>query len=517
MKVVYLMYTSNNYYIILEFCNSGSLSSKIKEVGDNNFIPERTCLAYLFQIVAGITEMHSNKIIHRDIKPDNILFHGDTVKIADFGMAKHTDLANASTKVGTPLYQAPEIMNTDHGTTYTSAVDIWSIGVTFYTLVYKTHPWTTSDGSQYLTMAGIKEAVMTQSGINLQFPHYPQVSPQTKDLMRRMIEPNPKKRIRIFEIIMHPAFEFLNADIFDPADGSLILQEKAKHVLLEMKGISGHVFDNLSFESSIVSPNSKSNNDSRISILSELESSLRIPGIDPIAEFTNKMNHEQFYIRLILTFATSLSEFMKRNISTDTFWVGIMWSSMLLVKKAETYSLNLYTIMKNRTNYFNIPSFDKKVKNSNIYDQELKTFEYVAKNAEQVLKYFLEQASMFKNELRNLNKNREEISRLHDEKISFCSSKQTPEAVQENLTKTITMVLQVYFKYRRTNSMMTELATMKKIVLLDTFALNEIETQVKYGSESFSRELFYASIEEKYQVEQRINEMAEIRFKNFVK
>ncbi len=341
IKVLSLLITTNSFYVVLEYCNSGCLNSKIKQVEDkDDFIPERTCLIYLFQIVAGITEMHSRKVLHRDIKPDNILFHNDTIKIADYGFAKQLlDSEYTTTKVGTPLYQAPEIMCTEHETRYTSAVDIWSIA-----------------------RADLKVAVQTQSGINLEFPSFPQVSPDTKELLRKMIEPKPEKRITLYEIIMHPAFKFIQAPNLNAADASLNVQEKAKKLLTDLQKQPSQFFKDLNFEP-LDNPSTQDRQlESDESSLNDLTQSLKIPDHDPITEFNERYDHEKFFINKICTWVQNLKKYLPAITPwTNTFWVGILWSLMAMAKKAETYSLDLYENLQKRVNQFNIAGFDQKV------------------------------------------------------------------------------------------------------------------------------------------------------------
>jgi serine/threonine protein kinase len=99
-------------------------------------------IAVITQIVHGVRYMHSNHILHRDIKPENILFHNDMIKICDFGFSimikEHHDMMR--TICGTPLFMSPEILFLRQ---YTSKCDIWSLGVLFYMMIYRLHPYGT--------------------------------------------------------------------------------------------------------------------------------------------------------------------------------------------------------------------------------------------------------------------------------------------------------------------------------------------------------------------------------------
>lgn len=79
--------------------------------------------------------MVTNKIMHRDIKPDNIfLYDNNMIKIGDFGFAKiGVDLTK--TKLGTPLYSSPEILDGMMVQGYNNLIDLWSLGVVFYEML----------------------------------------------------------------------------------------------------------------------------------------------------------------------------------------------------------------------------------------------------------------------------------------------------------------------------------------------------------------------------------------------
>lgn len=80
------------------------------------------------QILRGFESLRKQKIIHRDVKLKNILVQGETLKIADFGLAIKQEIATS--QVGTPYTKAPEVYEGISG--YSDKADIWSLGVIFY-------------------------------------------------------------------------------------------------------------------------------------------------------------------------------------------------------------------------------------------------------------------------------------------------------------------------------------------------------------------------------------------------
>src|SRR5216684_7326598 len=133
------------HYLVLEFLSGGDLAA----LGRREPLGLERTLFYLQQICAGLAHAHECGVIHRDIKPQNLLLTADhqTVKIADFGVAKLEAADGAITRVGTNIYAAPEhhpLVQTsqlDSGslqgaqTQLTPAADIYSLAKTTYTLL----------------------------------------------------------------------------------------------------------------------------------------------------------------------------------------------------------------------------------------------------------------------------------------------------------------------------------------------------------------------------------------------
>lgn len=87
-------------------------------------------LKLALEIVAAVCFLHQNGIIHRDIKPQNILLHRNRPKLADFGFAIRCETwVKDGYKIGSPLYMSPEALNDKE---YSKKSDVWSLGVTLY-------------------------------------------------------------------------------------------------------------------------------------------------------------------------------------------------------------------------------------------------------------------------------------------------------------------------------------------------------------------------------------------------
>ena len=118
-------------FLILEFAGKGELYKHLRKAGK---FPEWKAAQYIAQMAAALKYLHKKHVIHRDIKPENILvgIHGE-LKIADFGWSVHAPNNRRNTMCGTLDYLPPEMIKPGSGDNYyTSAVDIWSLGVLTY-------------------------------------------------------------------------------------------------------------------------------------------------------------------------------------------------------------------------------------------------------------------------------------------------------------------------------------------------------------------------------------------------
>ena len=141
--------------------------------------------------------VHSQGVVHRDIKPDNLLLTDDNVlKIVDFGvseMFEKPDNMRTAKPAGSPAFLPPELCVARHGDVSGKAADIWSMGVSLYCLYYGRLPF---ERNGVLEMY---EAIKTET------PQLPaDEDPQFVDLMNRLLEKDPEKRITMTQLREHP-------------------------------------------------------------------------------------------------------------------------------------------------------------------------------------------------------------------------------------------------------------------------------------------------------------------------
>jgi serine/threonine-protein kinase ULK/ATG1 len=168
-------------------------------VKKNQCLGEEESVYFLKQIMNGFRELHAHKIMHRDFKLANIFLNDDNLIIGDFGFAKSgSDMAQ--TKLGSPITMAPELLNAGSVVRYTNKADLWSIGVCFFQCIFGKPPFNAK------TLNELKHLVKTKSGEHLVFPSNPPTSEECKQLLRSLIEPDPKKRIEWKDFFKHTLF-----------------------------------------------------------------------------------------------------------------------------------------------------------------------------------------------------------------------------------------------------------------------------------------------------------------------
>ena len=146
-------------------------------------IPEDEAVEYFVQILHAFSTLVKHKIMHRDFKLPNVLKHEGAIKLADFGFAKllGTEDQQVETILGSPLNMAPEVLDKQ---AYNSKADIWSIGVSFYEMIFGKVPFTASNIIDLLKK--IRKEPLT-------FPY--KIPPVIEDVIRKMLVVDPAKRI----------------------------------------------------------------------------------------------------------------------------------------------------------------------------------------------------------------------------------------------------------------------------------------------------------------------------------
>uniref|UniRef100_A0A8D0LCK1 Serine/threonine-protein kinase 17B n=1 Tax=Sphenodon punctatus TaxID=8508 RepID=A0A8D0LCK1_SPHPU len=180
--------TTNEIILVLEYAAGGEIFNLCIPDLDET-INETDVIRLIRQILEGVCYLHQNNIVHLDLKPQNILLSslsplGD-VKIVDFGMSRKVENTSELREiVGTPEYQAPEVLNYDP---ITSATDIWSIGVIAYMLLTHESPFVGGDK---------QETYLNISQVNVDYSEetFASVSQLARDFIQKLLVKNPEER-----------------------------------------------------------------------------------------------------------------------------------------------------------------------------------------------------------------------------------------------------------------------------------------------------------------------------------
>ncbi|CAI5466877.1 unnamed protein product [Closterium sp. Yama58-4] len=208
-------------HLVMDHCSGGDLFDLVDQYAESAGMPEQLAAAVVGQLADTLAWMHSVGVVHRDLKPENILlarpFSGEAgtlpnlhLCIADFGLARRLAPGEHLTGlVGSPFYLAPEVVK---GHLYDHQVDVWSLGIILYTCLSGKLPFHGPNHNAVFAAA-------CRAAPDLVSPElWGGVSAEAKDLVRRMLEKEPGRRIRTCEILSHPCTEPQRAS-FLPWDG----------------------------------------------------------------------------------------------------------------------------------------------------------------------------------------------------------------------------------------------------------------------------------------------------------
>ncbi|XP_075680776.1 serine/threonine-protein kinase msn isoform X5 [Dermatophagoides pteronyssinus] len=131
-------------WLVMEYCGAGSVTDLVKSTKGHSL--KEDWISYICrEILRGLNHLHQNKIIHRDIKGQNVLLTDDAeVKLVDFGVSAQLDrtIGRRNTFIGTPYWMAPEVIACDENpeATYDNRSDLWSLGITAIEMAENTPP-----------------------------------------------------------------------------------------------------------------------------------------------------------------------------------------------------------------------------------------------------------------------------------------------------------------------------------------------------------------------------------------
>ena len=191
---LYNVLPSLHYYNMVEELCDGDLYTELMK-RPNGFSTEEV-RRIMIQLNDAFAQMQKHKIVHRDLKVQNIFIKYTTrpefdVKLGDYGFSKELSDDITATKLGTPITMAPEILM---NRAYTSKADLWSIGVIIYHLLFKDLPF-----------KGRNEGMILQNILHNNIPRNP-TDQLLNDLIHRLLVVDPRERITWKDYFAHPFF-----------------------------------------------------------------------------------------------------------------------------------------------------------------------------------------------------------------------------------------------------------------------------------------------------------------------
>jgi len=279
----------------------------------------------------------------------------------------------ATTKLGTPLTMAPELLNAGSNLNYTNKADLWSIGVCFYQMIYGYPPF------KVTSMQELQQKVKTQSGDNLSFAVNIQTSDECKTLLKGLMQCDPKKRIEWNEFFKHPLFELHKkknkqkaGDMGNYAMNQSVMFHNNKDAV------------NQAFED-----NKKKNNDTvelKNPLDIEIDAKQEDKTLDILDVDKKKKELALKKIKLRLTHEKKTIVFMMhtcrkvRNLAKyrkdlgSTSSDNLMYAGICLLRKGQRLNEQAIASIKSNQNIYNLPNFHEFV-NSNDCSQILTTLE----------------------------------------------------------------------------------------------------------------------------------------------
>ena len=209
VRIIESFNTKNSYILITEYCEGGELFDQVK-----NQLSETQIAVIFRQLLSGLAYLHSNNIVHRDLKLENILINeiekskttGEdlfNIKIIDFGTARIFDKnRKPQSIVGSSYYIAPEVLRQK----YNKECDLWSVGVILYMFIVGHAPFDGCDDEEITN--NIQKGVYKKND-----RRWIKASKEVKDLIQKLLTYKPSQRLTAIQALEHPWFKQTDSNI----------------------------------------------------------------------------------------------------------------------------------------------------------------------------------------------------------------------------------------------------------------------------------------------------------------
>ena len=328
-------------YIVQQYCNKGDLA---KYIETNGPFKEFEAIYFLQQIMNGVKHLHDYKIMHRDIKLENIFLNEDQIIIGDLGLAK-IGVLEAQTRLGTPLNVAPEVISISlKHKTYTNKCDLWSIGICFYEMLTGEKPW------KNITIKNYQETINNHSGPNLPIHDLIYGKQNVIDLLKGLIEVDPEKRFGWEEFWAHETFR--SVKLQETTSEFVTVYNDPGSTIHYSKDQTNNLWNRNTFRFSTVK-NKKEQQfcDNEEPMFPELRQTVSVCLEKSDAYIIKtRFDHELSCINFIERAAVKCQDFTHKN-------KGFLQAWGYLVKKCQVLSKRVVDSLTNRQNCFNLSKY----------------------------------------------------------------------------------------------------------------------------------------------------------------
>ncbi|KAA8537485.1 hypothetical protein F0562_027093 [Nyssa sinensis] len=218
-----------NLHLVMELCSGGKLFDRMQEKG---VYSEKEAAMIGQQIVNVVHVCHFMGVMHRDLKPENFLLasrdENAPLKATGFGLSVFIEEGKVyKDLVGSAYYVAPEVLQRNYG----KEIDVWSAGVILYILLSGGPPFWAE------TEKGIFDSIL-EGNLDIQSSPWPSISSSAKDLVKKMLVKDPKRRITAAQALEHPWFRKDGEASDKPIDSAVLTRMKQFRAMNKLKKLA---------------------------------------------------------------------------------------------------------------------------------------------------------------------------------------------------------------------------------------------------------------------------------------